>query len=218
MPDNHIPVRPVEDPILCSPWEEPDRHWLVTDLAASANASLGHVSNVCKALHAREWIDRRQDGIALTEPDALVRTWRENHRRPRGQRFDAYTHLHGPQFDELARAALNPRPGTPRAVYALASAAQWVAPFSRDATRSFYADEAGAGVLRETLDLKPVGIGPNVAIHVIADDSIFDDAIEPLPGLFCTSPIVTYLDMWCGNDREREAADHLAREALLWIA
>ena len=28
MPDNHIPVRPVEDPILCSPWEEPDRHWL----------------------------------------------------------------------------------------------------------------------------------------------------------------------------------------------
>ena len=28
MPDNQIPVRPVEDPILCSPWEEPDRHWL----------------------------------------------------------------------------------------------------------------------------------------------------------------------------------------------
>ena len=72
--------------------------------------------------------------------------------------------------------------------------------------------------MRETLDLKPVGIGPNVAIHVITDDSIFDDAIEPLPGLFCTSPIVTYLDMWCGNDREREAADHFAREALPWIA
>ena len=28
MPDHQIPVRPVEDPILCSPWEEPDRHWL----------------------------------------------------------------------------------------------------------------------------------------------------------------------------------------------
>ena len=39
-----------------------------------------------------------------------------------------------------------------------------------------------------------------------------------LPGLFCTSPIVTYLDLWCGNDREREAADHLASEALPWIA
>ena len=154
----------------------------------------------------------------LTQADALVRAWREDYRRPRGERFDAYTHLHGPQLDQLARTALNPRPGSPRAVYALASAAQWIAPFSRDATRSFYTDEAGAGVLQETLDVKPVGTGPNVSVHIITDDSIFDDAIEPLPGLFCTSPIVTYLDLSCGNDREREAADHLAREALPWIA
>ena len=27
MPDDQIPVQPVEDPILCSPYEEPDRHW-----------------------------------------------------------------------------------------------------------------------------------------------------------------------------------------------
>ena len=204
--------------ILRALLREPDRPWLVTDLAANANASLGHVSNVCKALLEREWVDRRHDGIVLTQPNALMRTWRENYRRPRGDRFDAYTHLHGPQFDELARTALNPRPGPPRAVYALASAAQWIAPFSRDATRSFYADEAGARILRETLDVRPANMGPNVGVHIITDDSIFDDATEPLPGLFCTSPIVTYLDLWCGNDREREAADHLAKEVLPWIA
>ena len=39
---------------------EPGRPWLVTDLAASANASLGHVSNVCKSLLEREWADRRR--------------------------------------------------------------------------------------------------------------------------------------------------------------
>ena len=204
--------------ILRALLREPDRPWLVADLAASANASLGHVSNVCKALHAREWLDRRPDGMVLTQPDALVRTWREDYRRPRGDRLDAYTHLHGPQLDELARAALNSRLGQPRAVYALASAAQWIAPFSRDATRSFYTDEAGAELLRETLDVKPAGIGPNVTVHTIVDDSIFDDAIEPLPGIFCTSPIITYLDLWSGNDREREAADHLAKEVLPWIA
>ena len=165
----------------------------------------------------REWVDRRHDGIVLTQPDALVQTWRENYRRPRGDRFDAYTHLHGRQFDELG-GGLNARPGSPRAVYALASAAQWIAPFSRDATRSFYTDATGARILRETLELRPGGSGPNVVLHAIADESIFDDAIEPLPGLFCTSPIVTYLDLWCGNDREREAADHLARETLPWIA
>ena len=209
---------PKASAILRALLREPDRPWLVTDLAASANASLGHVSNVCKALHQREWVDRRHDGIVLTQPGALIQTWRENYRRPKGDRFDAYTHLHGRQLDDLVRSELNARPGLPRAVYAQASAAQWIAPFSRDPTRSFYTDAAGARVLGEKLGVRPVSTGPNVVVHAIADDSIFDDAIEPLPGLFCTSPIVTYLDLWCGNDREREASDHLAREALPWIA
>ena len=203
--------------ILRALLREPDRPWLLTDLAANANASLGHVSNVCKALLEREWIDRRPDGVVLTQPNALLRTWRENYRRPRGERFDAYTHLHGRQFDELVRTALNSQPGLPRAVYALASAAQWIAPFSRDATQSFYTDAAGARLLRETLDLTRVGMGPNVVLYVTTDESLFDDAIEPLPGVFCTDPIVTYLDLWCGHDREREAADHLAKEVLPWI-
>ena len=203
--------------ILRALLREPDRPWLVTDLAASANASLGHVSNVCKALLEREWVDRRQDGIVLTQPNALMGTWRENYRRPRGDRFDTYTHLHGRKFDDLARVALNPQRGLPRAIYALASAAQWIAPFSRDATQSFYTDEAGAQLVRKSLGLRPVGMGPNVVLHVTTDESLFDDAIEPLPGVFCTDPVVTYLDLSCGNDREREAADHLANEALPWI-
>ena len=196
---------------------EPERPWRVTDLAANANASLGHVSNVCKALLEREWADRRHDGVVLIQPNALLRTWRKSYRRPRGGRIDAYAHLHGRQFDELTRTVLNSRPGLPRAVYALASAAQWIAPFSRDATQSFYTDHAGARLLRETLDLRPVGMGANVVLRLTTDESLFDDAIEPLPGLFCTDPIVTYLDLWCGNDREREAADHLAKEVLPWI-
>ena len=203
--------------ILRALLREPDQPWLVTDLAASAHASLGHVSNVCRALLEREWVDRRDDGIVLTQSDALIQTWRENYRRPRGERFDACTHVHGRQLDDLVCRALNARSGSPRAIYALASAAQWIAPFSRDPTRSFYSDEAGAQVLRETLAVRPVGTGSNVVVHVITDDSIFDDADEPLPGLFCASSIVTYLDLWCGNDREREAADHLARKALPWI-
>ena len=200
-----------------SPAAGTGRPWLVTDLAASANASLG-MSATSARPPRREWVDRRHDGIVLTQPDVLIQTWRENYRRPRADRFDAYTHLHGRQFDDLARTALNAQPGSPRAVYALASAAQWIAPFSPDATRSFYADAAGARVLRESLDVRPASTGPNVIVHTIADESIFDDAIEPLPGMFCTSPIITCLDLWCGNDREREAADHLAREALPWIA
>ena len=81
---------PKASAILRALLREPERPWLVTDLAASAHASLGHVSNVCKALLEREWVDRRHDGIVVTQPDALVQTWRENYRRPRGDRFDAW--------------------------------------------------------------------------------------------------------------------------------
>ena len=196
---------------------DPDRAWRVTDLAEKANASLGHVSNVRKALLEREWIEKRANGVVLVQPDALLKTWRENYRRPSGHRITGYTHLHGKQLDERLSGALNPQ--RPRAIYSLHSAAQWFAPFGRDGTHTFYADESGAQFLQETLRLTPITKGANVVLHIpkANDESLFDDAIEPAPGIFCTSPIITYLDLWNGNDRDREAAEYVAKECFPWL-
>ena len=196
---------------------EPDRAWRVTDLAEKANASLGHVSNVRRALLEREWIEKRADGVVLIQPDALLKTWSENYRRPSGHRITGYTHLHGKQLNDQLSRALNPHPQRPRAIYSLHSAAQWFAPFGRDGTHTFYADESGAQFLQETLKLTPVTKGANVVLHIPNDESLFDDAIEPAPGIFCTSPIITYLDLWNGNDRDREAAEYVAREFFPWL-
>ena len=196
---------------------DPERAWRVADLAAQANASYGHVSNVRKALLEREWIEVRDDGAVLTQPNALLQTWRDNYRRPAGESITGYTHLHGRQLDERLRGKLNPQPEHPRAIYSLHSAAQWLAPFSRSGTQTFYADEPGAEVLKEELKLAPAARGANVVLHVPTDESLFDDASEPGPNVFCTSPIVTYLDLWNGNDRDREAAEHLAGEFFPWL-
>ena len=196
---------------------DPGRAWRVADLATQANASFGHVSNVRKALLAREWIEVRDGGAVLIRPDALLQTWRENYRRPPGQSIAGYTHLHGKQLDERLRGKLNPYPERPRAICSLHSAAQWLAPFSRSGTHTFYADESGAEVLKEELELKPAAKGTNVVVRIPSDQSLFDDATEPSPKVFCTSPIVTYLDLWNGNDREREAAEHLASEFFPWL-
>ena len=196
---------------------DPGRAWRVADLAARANASYGHVSNVRKALLEREWLEVRDDGAVLVQPDALMRTWRENYRHPAGRSIAGYTHLHGRQLDERLRGKLNPHPERPRAIYSLHSAAQWLAPFSRSGTQTFYADEPGAEVLKEGLKLTPAARGANVVLHVPTDESLFDDASEPGPSVFCTSPIVTYLDLWNGSDREREAAEHLAGELFPWL-
>ena len=196
---------------------EPDRAWRVTALAEKAKASLGHVSNVRKALLEREWIEKRANGVVLIQPDALLKTWRENYRRPAGHRITGYTHLHGKQLDKLLSRELNPYPRRARKIYSLHSAAQWFAPFGRDGTHTFYADELGAQFLQETLRLTPATKGANVVLHIPNDESLFDDAIEPVPGIFCTSPIITYLDLWNGNDRDREAAEYVAKECFPWL-
>ena len=196
---------------------EPGRAWRVADLAAQARASYGHVSNVRKALLAREWIETGEDGVVLVQPGALLQTWRDSYRRPAGESITGYTHLHGTQLDERLRGTLNQHPARPRAIYTLHSAAQWLAPFGRSATHTFYADEPGAEALKAALKLIHAARGANVVLLVPTDESLFHDASEPDPEVFCTSPIVTYLDLWTGNDRDREAAEHLAAKFFSWL-
>ena len=196
---------------------QPDRPWRVADLAAQAHASYGHVSNVRKALLGREWLEIRDDGAVLTQPDTLLKTWRENYRRPAGQSIRAYTHLHGQQLQERLRGKLNPYAARPRAIYSRYSAAQWLAPFSRGSAQSFYADGPGAELLEEELQLTRVKRGASVVVQIPTDESLFGDALEHGSGEFCTNPIVTYLDLWSGNDRDQEAAEYVAREFFPWL-
>ena len=196
---------------------DPARAWRVTDLAEAANASLGHVSNVRKALLDREWIEIRDDGLVLVQPDALLKSWRENYRQPTGHDIRGYTVLHGDQLRNSLSGSLNPGPQPPRAICASNSAAQWFAPYVRGGTHSFYADEPGAQVLKETLRLTHAAQGANVILRIPNDESLFEDAVQPVPGIFCANPVVTYLDLWNGNDREREAADHMAAKCFPWL-
>lgn len=195
---------------------DPERAWRVTDLAHAANASLGHVSNVRKALLDREWIQKQDGGIVLTQPHALLKTWRENYRQPEGRRISGYTRFHGDELRQRLSGKLNSIPPRPRAVYSLHSAAQWFAPYARSGTHTFYAGERGAHMLEETLELTPVPRGANVIVRIPTDESLFQDAARPAPGVFCTSSIVTYLDLWTGNDRDREAAEYLAARCFPW--
>ena len=195
---------------------EPRLAWRVTKLAEKASVSLGHVSNVRKALLELEWIEKHEDGVILSNPAALLDAWRENYRRPSGHRVSGYTHLHGREFEARLRHALNPYQNGPLAILSLHSAAQWIAPYGRNATHTFYADEEGADRIQHVLDISQAPKGPNVIIRTPRDEGIFRDAIEPVNGIFTTSPVQTYLDLWSGNERDREAAEFLGNETFPW--
>ena len=71
--------------------------------------------------------------------------------------------------------------------------------------------------MKKALDMITATKGPNIILRIPLDESLFEDAIEQAPGIFCASPIITYLDLWNGNDRDREAAEHLAGELFPWL-
>lgn len=193
---------------------DPGRPWRVAALAEAAGISLGHASNVRAGLLDREWAKVSRDGLSLCDPDALLDAWREAYEPPSGKRHGFYTPLHGSALEHAVRDAL--RAGTGLMTLASFSAAQWLAPYARTATQYFYADEAGLEQLRSALKLSPALKGENAVVMTLEDHGPFRDTVEPAPGVICTSPVQTYLDLAVAGERGREAADHLRQHQLNW--
>ncbi|MGA3323106.1 MAG: type IV toxin-antitoxin system AbiEi family antitoxin [Terriglobia bacterium] len=194
----------------------PRRAWRVTELAEAAGVSLGHVSNVRTALLDREWARVSPEGLSLSEPDKLLDAWREVYEPPEGRRLRFYTSLHGSVFEEASQKALRATRHGAQAIFASFSAARWLAPYGRVSTQFFYADDTGLDRLQELLTLSSASKGENVIITVPKDRGIFRDTTEAAPGILCTSPVQTYLDLTAAGERGREAAEHLRNEKLRW--
>ena len=96
------------------------------------------------------------------------------------------------------------------------SAAQWLAPYARVSTNYFYADSEGLEKLVNALQLVPASKGENVVITIPKDDGLLLDTVELAPGVICTSPVQTYLDLSVAGERGKEAAEYLRQEKLTW--
>ena len=208
--------RPKSAQVLRAMLREPGRAWRVTELSEISGVSLGHVSNVRAGLIDREWARASDDGLVLSEPDALLDAWRDSYAAPLGERLRFYTPLHGSALDDAARGALHAKDGPGRAVLASFSAAQWLAPYGRTGTHYFFADQEGLCKLQAALKLTPAPKGENVVVIVPKDLGLLADTVEPAPGAVCTSPIQTYLDLSIAGERGAEAAEHLRLERLSW--
>jgi len=208
--------KPKSAQVLRQLLREPSHPWKVTELSEAAGVSLGHVSNVRTALLDREWAQVSGDGVFLSKPKALLKAWRNAYEPPAGQRQGFYTTLHGTALTDAIRALPHGSPDAGQVALASFSAAQWLAPYGRTGTQYFYADAAGLEQLRSALQLAPASKGENVVVTVLDDPGLFRDTVEPAPGVFCTSPVQTYLDLTDAGERGQEAADHLRQERLQW--
>ncbi len=212
--------KPKSAQILRTMLRDPSREWKVVDLAKVANVSLGQVSNVRASLLDREWAKLSDNGLYLHAPNRVLDAWRDAYEPPAGEKRLFYTILHGKQLDIVAKEGILPNDHGDahgaRAIFASFSAARWLSPYARSTTQHFYANNAGLHVLKSGLKLTSASKGENVAITVTYDEGVFLDAVEPVPGILCTSPVQTYLDLATAGERGVEAAEHLRSEKLAW--
>lgn len=208
--------RPKSAQVLRAMLNDPQRNWRVAELAEAAGVSLGHVSNVKAALIGREWARVTSDGMSLADPDTLLDAWSIAYEALQGRKQWYYTTKHGNALLELIRNALSMKNDSVRVALASFSAAQWLAPYARAGVQYFYANEDGVEFLERELKLCSASKGENILITVPKDSGVFQNSVEPVSGMICTSPLQTYLDLACSGERGREAAAHLRREILNW--
>ena len=205
--------KPKSARILRSLLREPGRGWRVAELAETAQVSIGLVSTIGSALRARGWIEQSERGLVLVEPNDLLDAWAQDYQPPAGEEVRLYTHLHGASLAERLRK-LSLEDG--RAVLSSFSAAEWLAPYVRQASTFLYASEDGLAALENGLDLKPAAKGPNFIVRVPDEAGVLDDAMPVADGLWATSPVQTYLDLMHAGERGREGAEHLRATLMKW--
>lgn len=198
--------------LLRDPW----RPWRVTELAEKAEVSLGQVSNVRRALLDREWATVTEEGLALKDPDALLDAWSEAYAGLGGKKNSYYTTLHGKGLEDAFLELFRDQRDRPGVLLASFTAAKWLAPYGRIATHNLLSQPAELEHLHQTLALQPAVNGANIVVTMPAHEGVFLDAVHPSPGIVCTSPVQTFLDLSAAGERGKEAAEHLRSKLLRW--
>lgn len=198
--------------MLRDPW----RPWRITELAGKAEVSLGQVSNVRRGLLDREWATVTEEGLALKDPDALLDEWSEAYAGLGGKKNSYYTTLHGKGLEDAFLELFRDQRDRPGVLLASFTAAKWLAPYGRIATHNLLSQPAELEHLHKTLALQPAVNGANVVVTMPDHEGVFLDAVHPSPGIVCTSPVQTFLDLSAAGERGKEAAEHLRGKLLRW--
>ncbi len=220
----HSLFSPKAAKVLMLMLESQEMVWSVEDLAKTAEISLGHASNVRRALLDQEWARAEKRGIRLVDRPGLLEAWGQERVRRKPRRSGYYTLLHGAALQRALEGAFReflPSPGTPPRhrvpddlLLCSFSAAARIAPFARVPSLYLYASHAGFSAISAHIELAPAERGPNVFIGKATD---LGAALHPIGegGVFWTSPIQTYLDLKREGERGREAARHLLETVVL---
>lgn len=183
--------------------DQPKRTWKTAELAQAADVSLGQVANIKKLLLDREWLRDFMNGIALSNPSALIDEWSQSYNFQRNKAIECYALAEIAEIE--AQVAETCRNLDIRYALTGFSSAARIAPMVRYQKASIYIDGDISSVIN-TLGWKAVSSGSNVSLLIPYDEGIFLGNSE-IDSMMIVSPVQTYLDLQSGHGRGQEAAE-----------
>lgn len=188
----------------------PGRRWKVQEISREADVSLGHVSNVKQLLEDREWVSAQKEGMALTDPEDLLREWAENYSYRDNAAQDYYSMREIPDLEQQLAAACEG--AGQRCAFTMFSGAVRLGVAARY-KRVFAYVEGDWEDIASQVGLKRVSGGANVSLMTPYDAGVFYGG-EECDGVYVPSAVQVFLDLKDYRGRGEETAEDLFSEVI----
>ena len=193
---------------------EPNKPVRQRVLAQSTGLNEGHTSRIIAKLLETGLVERREDGIRVSDADTLLDAWREEYRFKRHSVIPG--HIAARAGDSLTQsiAVTLSKFGQPYAATALPAAWLWTR-YAGFRLSTIYMSLPPSAGLKEELGFQEEPRGANTWLVVPNDEGVFDGA-EMVDGIRCVHPVQAYVDLKDHPERAPEAASELRRRLFLW--
>jgi hypothetical protein len=188
----------------------PGRKWKLEYLAREANVSLGQVFAVKEMLLNSEWVEYGKDGIRITEPALLLRSWADDYRYTLNDVSDFYTMLPLDECEQKLASFCEAK----HIEYGISgfSGAARLAP-SVKYNRIMMFVQGDRGLLARALNLKKAESGANIILMEPYDNGVFYGSTI-MDSMRIVSPVQLFLDLHSVPGRGQEAAESLFEEVI----
>lgn len=190
---------------------QPERRWLLKELAEETGMSLGQAFKVKKRLLDEALLEEEVGGrFYCPAPGRLLELWRDKYMWRENQLIELFSMDRVNEIEQRI-ADTCARKGWSYG-YTLFTASSRVVPFVRYNIVAFYFGGPISELL-ELADVKKVDSGPNVYLLVPYDDGVFYRS-EAVGGIDLANTVQVYLDLYSFRGRGKEQADALRDEVL----
>ena len=192
---------------------EPTKPLRQRSLAYGTGLDEGHTSRIVGKLLEAGLVNRGEDGIRVTDPNALLAAWREDYRFDRHHVIRGHIASRGGDLLIRAISEILSRLEEPYAATALPAAWLWTR-YAGFRLATVYLSTLPSAGLKKELGFREEARGANTWLVVPNDEGVFD-GVELVDAIRCVHPVQAYVDLKNHPERAAEAAEELRRRLLL---